>query len=88
MLHLLFTRPIAAAWRWHERRQMTQTLSGLNDRLLRDIGIERRDIEAVAHRATLSSGSLAARPRRPGRAVVLPNGTLMDLSCCPTPGRG
>lgn len=87
MLHLLFARPLAAAWRWRERRKTIRDLSGLNDRLLRDIGIARHEIETVAHRATPSSGPVAARHLRAGRAVVLPNGALMDVACCPAPGR-
>lgn len=83
MLHLLFTDLFAAAWRWHDRRKAIRALSGLDDRMLRDIGLERHDIEAAV------GGGAGPRTdgRRPGRMVVLPNGTLMDPSCCPTPRR-
>lgn len=88
MLHLLFTNLFAAAWRWHDRRKAIRTLSGLNDRLLRDIGLERHDIEAaVDGRVGPPAGWHRPGGRRPGRMVVLPNGTLMDAACCPAPRR-
>ena len=34
---------------WRARRVTVRQLSALNDRMLRDIGIERMDIDAVAH---------------------------------------
>ena len=36
--------------RWSERRRAIRDLSALNDRLLRDIGIDRCDIEAAVDR--------------------------------------
>jgi uncharacterized protein YjiS (DUF1127 family) len=51
---------VAAAWRvleaWYERRQAIRELSALDDRSLRDIGLNRSQIEAAV------SGS--ARPSR------------------------
>jgi uncharacterized protein YjiS (DUF1127 family) len=90
MLHLLFTKLLAAFGRWHDRRNTIRTLSGLNDHLLRDIGIDRHEIESAVRRSAgfRSAGSGSVVPGRPAGAVILPNGTLMNLSCGAAPGRG
>lgn len=44
---------IVAAWR--RRRAFLRTLQGLDDRLLRDIGLTRADLWAVAHGAQLAA---------------------------------
>lgn len=95
MLHILMTSLLAAFGRWHDRRKTIRTLSGLNDHLLRDIGIDRHEIESAVRRSagprsagSWSAGSRPVVPGRPGGAVILPNGTLMNLSCGAAPGRG
>jgi len=84
MLHLLLTKLFAAARRWHERRKAIRALSGLDDRMLRDIGLARCDIESAVRGIDRFRPGYAGRA---GHAIVLPNGTLMDPSCCPAPRR-
>lgn len=50
------------------RRAIIRDLSALDDRLLRDIGIERRDIRAVAEGVSRTAQPPAAEtaPREPG----------------------
>ncbi len=84
MTWILLMRLLDAIRRWHERRTSIRRLSQLNDRLLRDIGIHRHEIESVVHQ---SVGSMPASYQGHGKAVVLPNGALMDPSCCTVPGR-
>jgi uncharacterized protein YjiS (DUF1127 family) len=84
MLYLFLTRLFAAAWRWHDRRKAIRALSGLDDRMLKDIGLARCDIEPAVHGA---AGFCAGVPGRARRAIVLPNGTLMDPACCAAPRR-
>jgi uncharacterized protein YjiS (DUF1127 family) len=84
MLHLFLTRLFGAAWRWHDRRKAIGALAGLDDRMLRDIGLARCEIEAAVLEA---AGFCPGVPGRARRAIVLPNGTLMDPACCPAPRR-
>lgn len=66
----LIGQVFAAFRRWRHRRAAIQELDALTDRLLRDIGIERRDI----HRAVdaLISAQDHARSWRPHVHEVLP----------------
>jgi len=80
MLPLLFTDLFAAAWRWRERRKTIQTLSGLDDRMLKDIGLARCQIESAVREIDRFRPASAGRSDRAGRAVVLPNGALMDVT--------
>ena len=61
--------------RWSERRAAIRDLSALNDRLLRDIGIDRCEIEVFVDRypsVTSLSPELGAGPaKRPDRAPPL-----------------
>ncbi len=54
----LISKVIGSVRRWHLRRQDCKALSMLNDHLLRDIGIERIDIERVVY------GQRDSRPLR------------------------
>ena len=84
MTWILLMRLLDAIGRWHERRTTVRRLSQLNDRLLQDIGIHRHEIESAVHQ---SVGSLPASNQGHGKAVILPNGALMDPPCCTAPGR-
>ncbi len=84
MTWILLMRLLDAIRRWHERRTSIRRLSQLNDRLLQDIGIHRHEIESVVHQ---SVGPMPASYQGHGKVVVLPNGALMDPSCCTVPGR-
>ncbi len=79
MTWILVMRRLDAIRRWHERRTTVRRLSQLNDRLLQDIGIHRHEIESAVHQ---SAGGLPASYQGHGKAVVLPNGSLMDQSGC------
>lgn len=54
---MLFMRLLNAIRRWYARRVTVRRLSELSDHWLRDIGIQRHEIEAAVYR---SSGSTAA----------------------------
>ena len=84
MTWILLMRLLDVIRRGHERRTTVRRLSQLNDRLLQDIGIHRHEIESAVHQ---SVGSLPASYQGHGKTVVLPNGALMDPSCCTVPGR-
>lgn len=63
-------RKSGAFWEWfrtafrnRERRKMIQTLQGMDDRLLRDIGIERSDIPRVVD--VFTDREWAVRPVSP-----------------------
>ena len=58
----------AALERWHQRRVTRLALLALNDRQLRDIGLDRSEIDLVAERL---EGAQAER--RPGDAPVILN---------------
>ena len=84
MTWTLVMRLLDAIGRWRERRTAFRSLERLDDRLLRDIGVHRHEIALVAYHS--------ARPmpvshfgRR--EAVVLPNGSLMDLPRRRSPAR-
>ena len=84
MIWILVMRLLNAIGRWHERQTTFRRLSRLDDRLLKDIGIHRHEIASVVHQYT---GSMPVYHNRHGKAVVLPNGSLMALSCRVGPGR-
>lgn len=73
----LILRVADAFARWHERRTAVRRLSALDDRMLGDIGIDRHEIGAVVRR---SAGFRPVSHSGCGRVVILPNGSLMDLS--------
>lgn len=70
MIHLL-----EAFGQGRERRALIRQLSGLNDHMLRDIGIERSDIRAVAEGMTRPLVHAASKSRKEGmtRAVNIKN---------------
>ena len=84
MTWILLMRLLDAIRRWHERRTTIRRLSQLNDHLLQDVGIHRHEIESMVHQ---SVGSMPASHQGHGKTVALPNGALMDPSCCTVPGR-
>ena len=84
MTWILSMRLLDAIVGWHERRTTIRRLSRLNDHLLRDIGIHRHEIASVVHQ---SARSMLVSYDGQGKAVALPNGSLMDLPCPAVPGR-
>lgn len=63
-------------YRWRQRRMVRQSLMAMDERLLRDIGIARQDIPAIAAglvrtRADLPSAALDARA---GTGAMTPSG--------------
>jgi uncharacterized protein YjiS (DUF1127 family) len=46
----LFAGPLQACLAWYRRHRTFQALSGLDDRLLADIGVARDDIAGIASR--------------------------------------
>ena len=85
MLHLLITRLFALARRSRERRTAIRALGGLNDRLLRDIGIERHEIERTVHRCTADGWPGDGRARGAG---VGPRRGIAGLGPGPRSSRG
>jgi uncharacterized protein YjiS (DUF1127 family) len=58
--------------RWRKRREAIAEISALSDRLLRDIGVARRDIRrAVDGRLDAPVAVHAARPRPPSSTVAI-----------------
>ncbi len=84
MIWILVMKLLNAIARWHERQTTVRRLSRLDDRLLRDIGIHRHEIASVVHQYTRP---MPVHYGGHGKTVVLPNGTLMALSCRVGPGR-
>ena len=75
----------AALGRWRRERQVVQELSALNDRLLRDIGISRADIRAIARDFARNGGEkrnaaeiLAEAAPKPLPRVKLPRLTAIE----------
>jgi uncharacterized protein YjiS (DUF1127 family) len=61
-----FRRAADAVARYRRRHRAIADLMGLDDRLLRDIGVQREDIPALVRQVeSRQSGSSAARPERP-----------------------
>lgn len=68
---------------WRERRRAVRWLSELDDRLLRDIGIGRSEIESRVrgHHEVVTSGSdIAGGPARGGWPLGLPAGYRRSVS--------
>lgn len=56
-LRVGFSAAVESLRRWNKERQAVQELSVLDDRILKDIGLERRDIRGVAR--SFARGDLA-----------------------------
>ncbi len=83
MTWILSVRLLDAIMRWHESRTRIFRLSRLNDHLLRDIGIHRHEIASAAHQSARSMPVSYIGHRK---AVVLPNGSLLDFQRRAVPG--
>ncbi len=84
MIWTFVMRLLDAIGQWRERRTAVRGLSRLNDHLLMDIGIHRHEIASAVHQAAKSMPVSCIGHRK---AVVLPNGSQMDLPghavpCC------
>lgn len=67
--------------RWHERRKTIETLSGLDERILRDIGLFRGDIDSVVDELIDQSRAQEAANANLGRRRPERTGSPVPLGC-------
>ena len=49
--------------RWNERRQISRELMALDDRMLKDIGVNRTEIRAISEGTWMPAGRTRTRPK-------------------------
>ncbi|MDH3473028.1 MAG: DUF1127 domain-containing protein [Rhodospirillales bacterium] len=83
MNRTLLPRLLGALRRWHHRRLAIRTLWALDDRLLRDIGLDRNGICSVVDGRLMAAASERERQVRTTRPAQAPTSSARPRSALP-----